>query len=108
MGGVLIEPDHNLHHVELAWTNNDQPGIGTGDGVMIAGDVRTYARQACAVGDPVDYAETPLTHELTEPVWSAAALSWLALRFAGVAAPNDCSSIPPGNPLDPVTVQPAG
>jgi len=93
---------------ELDGTNNNQPGIGPGDGVMIAGDVRTYAREACAAGDPVDYTETPLTHELTEPVWSAAALSWIASRFAGVSAPSDCPSIAPGNPLDPVTVQPAG
>ncbi|MGH2908014.1 MAG: lipase family protein [Solirubrobacteraceae bacterium] len=93
---------------ELDGTNNSQPGIGPGDGVMIAGDVRSYAREACASGDPVDYTETPLTHETTEPVWSAAALAWLAGRFAGVAAPSDCSTIAPGNPLDPVTVQPAG
>ncbi len=93
---------------ELDGTNNDQPGIGPGDGVMIAGDVRSYALEACAAGDPVDYTETPLTHETTEPVWSAAALSWLATRFAGVTAPSDCSTIAPGNPLNPVTVQPAG
>lgn len=93
---------------EFDGTNNNQPGIGPGDGVMIAGDVRSYAREACAAGDPVDYTETPLTHETTEPVWSAAALAWLATRFAGVTAPSDCSSIAPGNPLIPVTVQPAG
>jgi hypothetical protein len=93
---------------ELDGTNNSQPGIGPGDGVMIAGDVRSYAREACASGDPVDYTETPLTHETTEPVWSAAALAWLAGRFAGIAAPSDCSTIAPGNPLDPVSVQPAG
>ncbi len=93
---------------ELDGTNNDQPGIGPGDGVMIAGDVRSYALEACAAGDPVDYTETPLTHETTEPVWSAAALAWLGTRFAGVSAPSDCSTIAPGNPLNPVTVQPAG
>ncbi len=93
---------------ELDGTPNEQPGIGPGDGVMIAGDVRSYALQACAAGDPVDYTETPLTHETTEPVWSAAALSWLATRFAGVTAPSDCTTIAPGNPLNPVTVQPAG
>jgi hypothetical protein len=93
---------------ELDGTPNDQPGIGPGDGVMIAGDVRSYALEACAAGDPVDYTETPLTHETTEPGWSAAALTWLATRFAGVTALSDCSTIAPGNPLNPVTVQPAG
>jgi hypothetical protein len=93
---------------ELDGTPNDQPGIGPGDGVMIAGDVRSYALEACAAGDPVDYSEVPLTHETTEPVWSAAALSWLATRFTGVAAPSDCSSIAAGNPLNPVAVQTAG
>ncbi len=93
---------------ELDGTFNDQPGIGPGDGVMIAGDVRSYALEACAAGDPVDYIETPLTHETTEPVWSAAALAWLATRFAGATAPSNCSTIAPGNPLNPVTVQPAG
>ncbi len=93
---------------ELDGTANNQPGIGPGDGVMIAGDVRTYAREACHAGDPVDYTETPLTHETTEPVWSAAALSWLATRFTGAAAPSDCATIAPGNPLTPVSVQPAG
>ena len=28
---------------------------GAGDGVMVAGDVRSYAREVCASGDPVDY-----------------------------------------------------
>lgn len=93
---------------ELDGTANDQPGTGPGDGVMIAGDVRSYAREACAAGDPVQYNEVPLTHELAEPVWSATALAWLASRFAETSAPSDCALIAPGNPLTPVTVQPAG
>jgi hypothetical protein len=32
----------------------------------------------------------------------------LTTRFAGVTAPRDCSTIASGNPLDPVTIQPAG
>ena len=84
------------------------PGIGPGDGVMVAGDVRSYAREVCAAGDPVSYAEVPLSHELTEPVWSAAALPWIAARFAGTPAPQDCATIAPGNSLAPVTVQPQG
>jgi hypothetical protein len=93
---------------ELDGTTNDQSGIGPGDGVMIAGDVRSYAREACAAGDPVDYTEIPTDHEGGEPVWSAEALTWLATRFAGVTAPSDCSTIAAGNPLTPVSLQPAG
>ena len=35
---------------ELEGTPGDKPGIGAGDGVMIAGDVRTLARDYCAKG----------------------------------------------------------
>jgi hypothetical protein len=76
---------------------------GAGDGVMIAGDVRSYARQVCATGDPVDYVQAEgLSHELTEPVWSTATLAWVAARFAGAPATSDCSTIAPGNSLAPV------
>lgn len=40
---------------ELEGTPGDQPGIGPGDGVMIAGDVRTLARGDCAKGAKVHY-----------------------------------------------------
>ena len=33
---------------DLEWTPGNKPGIGAGDGVMIAGDVRTLARTYCA------------------------------------------------------------
>ena len=35
---------------ELEGTPGDKPGIGRGDGVMIAGDVRTLAREYCGRG----------------------------------------------------------
>jgi hypothetical protein len=76
---------------------------GAGDGVMIAGDVRSYARQVCATGDPVDYVQAEgLSHELTEPVWSTATLAWVAARFAGLPATSDCATVAPGNSLAPV------
>jgi hypothetical protein len=79
------------------------PTYGPGDGVMIAGDVRSYARQVCATGDAVDYVQAEgLSHELTEPGWSTASLAWVASRFAGVPATNDCSTIAAGNDLSPV------
>jgi Secretory lipase len=77
---------------------------GAGDGVMIAGDVRTYSHEVCASGDPVDYQQfTDLSHEETEVPWLAETLPWLTARFSGAAAPQDCSTIAPGNSLAPVT-----
>jgi hypothetical protein len=79
---------------------------GPGDGVMIAGDVRSYAREVCASGDPVDYQEfADLSHEETEAPWLADTLPWLTARFAGTAAPQNCSTIAPGNSLAPATVR---
>jgi hypothetical protein len=91
----------------LEGTPGDKPGIGPGDGVMIAGDVRTLARDFCASGAAVDYTQyDALSHVTTFPVWAPAALLWLDARFAGAQAPDDCAQIPPGNSLAPV--QPAG
>jgi len=83
---------------------NPSATYGAGDGVMLAGDVRAYAREVCASGDPVEYQEfADLSHEQTEAPWLAATLPWLTARFAGVAAPQDCATIAPGNSLAPVT-----
>lgn len=83
---------------------NPSPTYGAGDGVMLAGDVRAYAREVCAAGDPVEYQEfADLSHEQTEAPWLSATLPWLTARFAGVAAPQDCATIAPGNSLAPVT-----
>jgi hypothetical protein len=91
----------------LEGTPGNKPGIGPGDGVMVAGDVRTLARDFCASGTAVDYTQyDTLSHVTTFPVWAPAALAWLNSRFAGSQAPNDCSQIPPGNSLAPV--KPAG
>jgi hypothetical protein len=87
----------------LEGTPGNKPGIGPGDGVMVAGDVRTLARHFCASGTAVDYTEyDALSHVTTFPVWTPAALSWLNGLFAGNQAPNDCSQIAPGNSLAPV------
>src|SRR5271169_3016449 len=40
---------------ELEGTPGNKPGIGAGDGVMIAGDVRTLAREYCSRGVTVQY-----------------------------------------------------
>src|SRR4051794_8710471 len=87
----------------LEGTPGDKPGIGPGDGVMIAGDVRTLAREYCQRGVKVQYDQYDLlAHIETASPWLTAAMPWLAARFAGLPAPQNCSQIPPGNPLTPI------
>jgi hypothetical protein len=87
----------------LEGTPGNKPGIGPGDGVMVAGDVRTLARDFCHSGTTVDYTQyDALSHVTTFPVWAPAALAWLDGLFAGIQSPNDCSQIKPGNSLAPV------
>jgi hypothetical protein len=87
---------------ELEGTPGDKPGIGEGDGVMIAGDVRTLAREYCERGDQVLYDQYPLGHITAAVPWIATAVPWLEARFAGAPAPQNCASIEPGNPLTPI------
>ena len=88
---------------EFEGTAGDKPGIGPGDGVMIAGDVRSLARGFCDRGVVVKYVEYEnLSHILTAAPWLPEAALWLASRFAGLPAPQNCASIPAGNPLDPI------
>jgi hypothetical protein len=87
----------------LEGTNANQPGIGAGDGVMVAGDVRTLAREYCQRGVAVQYDQFDLfAHIETAVPWIASAVPWLSDRFAGSPAPQDCSQIAPGNPLTPI------
>ncbi len=83
-------------------TPGDKPGIGPGDGVMIAGDVRALANLYCADGNPdVHYVEYPdLSHVMAMAPWAPAAFGWLADRFAGKPVPSSCGSIAPGNSLE--------
>ncbi|MER7666883.1 lipase family protein [Kitasatospora sp. NPDC096128] len=83
-------------------------GIGTGDGVMVAGDVRALARQYCATGtSPVGYQQYDLLSHFGVPVvWAPQALGWLNDRFAGHPAPSDCGHIPAGNSLAPERLEP--
>lgn len=87
----------------LEGTPGNKPGIGPGDGVMIAGDVRTLARDFCASGTAVDYTQyDALSHVTTFPAWAPAALTWLDSRFTGSQPPSNCAQIAPGNSLAPV------
>lgn len=87
---------------ELEGTEGNKPGIGEGDGVMIAGDVRTLAREYCERGDKVDYTQYELGHIGTAVPWIAEAMTWMNYRFLGIPAPQNCSSIEPGNSLAPI------
>jgi len=83
----------------LEGTQGSKPDIGRGDGVMVAGDVRTLARQYCEDGVQVTHREYGLSHFTSVPLWLPQAIAWMTARFNGKAAPNNCSSIKPGNPL---------
>jgi Secretory lipase len=76
------------------------PAFGRGDGVMVAGDVRALADEYCARGVAVQYSQyDSLEHIGTGVAWIADTASWLASRFAGTPAPQDCGQIAPGNAL---------
>ena len=90
---------------ELESTPGNKPGIGAGDGVMIAGDVRTLARRYCAKGTRVHYEQYgALSHISSIPIWLPNSVAWIKERFAGLPAPENCSSIAPGNSLAPIPV----
>jgi hypothetical protein len=87
----------------LEGTPGDKPGIGKGDGVMIAGDVRSLARQYCRNGAKITYTQYNLTSHVTSvPQWFPSAVSWLNQRFTGAPAPQNCSTIAAGNSLAPL------
>ena len=84
-------------------TPGNKPDIGPGDGVMIAGDVRSLAREYCARGTVVSYHQYDLlSHTSAVTLFLLQAIGWIHDRFAGKPAPNNCASIAVGNPLDPL------
>jgi hypothetical protein len=88
---------------EFEGTPGNKPGIGPGDGVMIAGDVRTLAREWCSRGVSVKFTEYQhLGHIEGAGPWLPEATAWLTERFAGLSAPQNCSEIAPGNSLAPL------
>lgn len=83
----------------LEGTSGGQAGIGPGDGVMIAGDVRTLAREYCGRHVPVEYHQYEgLDHITAELVFTAQAQPWLSGRFSGKTT-TTCGQIPGGNSL---------
>ncbi|NEB74785.1 triacylglycerol lipase [Streptomyces sp. SID14478] len=84
-------------------TLSNLPGIGRGDGVMVAGDVRALARQYCDKGNTaIKFQQYDLlSHVGTAVPWAPVALGWINDRFAGKTPPSDCGRIPAGNSLAP-------
>ncbi|WP_043809230.1 lipase family protein [Rhodococcus triatomae] len=78
------------------------PGAGAGDGVMLAGDVRTLMAMYCAAGVTVQYDQyDTLSHVPGAILWLPGALQWINGRFAGQPAPSNCGNIAPGTSLAP-------
>jgi len=91
---------------ELEGTPGNKPGIGPGDGVMIAGDVRTMARNYCEDGTKVTYRQyNNASHAGAMISFLPSATTWLRQRFSGAEAPENCASIAPGNSLAPIPVE---
>lgn len=82
-------------------SGDNAPDLGPGDGVMIAGDVRSLARMYCANGTKVLYREYEMSHLGTLPFWAQEAIAWLDARFKNQPVPSNCGSIAPGNDLGP-------
>lgn len=91
---------------ELEGTKGNRPGIGKGDGVMVAGDVRSLARKFCDQGVTVKYRQYGQhSHASAVMAWGPQAIHWINARFKGAAAPENCAEIAPGNSLEPITVK---
>lgn len=76
---------------------------GAGDGVMITGDVRALANEYCDRDVTVQYDEYDNLGHLEAAVpWFPEAAAWLAGRFAGLPAPDNCGQAGPGNSLAPL------
>ena len=76
---------------------------GTGDGIMIDGDVEALAHEYCQRGVPVTFTVYPgLPHADAAVPFEAQALTFLEGQFSGSPAPNGCASIGQGNSLAPL------
>ncbi len=74
--------------------------LGSGDGIMVTGDVRAVVNQYCEEGTPVEYREYDnLSHSMSIAPWLAEAYPWLEGRFNGAPVTENCDSVPSGNEL---------
>jgi len=82
---------------------------GKGDGVMVAGDVRSLLRSYCSKGIKVKYNEYGGSHITSALEWLPQAIDWTFDRFGlfgSLTVPSNCSSIAPGNSLAPAVYTP--
>ncbi len=76
---------------------------GTGDGIMVAGDVEALAHEYCKQGVPVTFDEyTGLSHTQAAVPFETGAMTFLENLFAGQAASNGCATIGPGTSIAPL------
>jgi hypothetical protein len=101
------------NHLEMSTAGTPQAPLfigvgnsdGTGDGVMIAGDVQALAHTYCQRGVSVHFQEYKgQDHTGAAVQFEPAALGFITQRLLGLPVPNDCSSIAPGNSLAPLPV----
>jgi len=84
-------------------TPNDKPGIGAGDGVMIAADVRALAREYCSRGVNVNYSQyAGMAHSSAIAFWAPSAIAWTIARLNYVPSLPNCGSIAGGGSLAPI------
>ncbi|MBJ7332514.1 MAG: triacylglycerol lipase, partial [Solirubrobacteraceae bacterium] len=90
---------------ELEGTKGNRPGIGKGDGVMVAGDVRSLARKFCSQGVQVKYRQYGQgSHASSVATWGPQAIKWVQGRFVGSTPQVNCEEIAPGNSLEPIQI----
>lgn len=78
---------------------------GTGDGVMVTGDVEGLAHRYCESGVAVTYAQYDrMSHSEAFLPFQARAAQFFADRFAGAAPTSNCAAVGPGNDLGPTPV----
>jgi hypothetical protein len=94
-------PQHPAGPLLMAVGNED----GTGDGVMVAGDVEALAHKYCQEGVPVTFTQyNGADHTGAALPFEASALTYIETLFLGVAPVNGCGSIGAGNSLAPLPV----
>ena len=95
----LLRQTRQAAHLSVDLNGQTRIAELIGDGVMVAGDVRTLARKYCKDDVAVTYRSYSLSHFTSIASWLPETISWLTARFNGKPATDNCASIPRGNPL---------
>ena len=90
-----------LRHVSPLWMRGTPTAPiydyhGTSDELAPISDDRLMMHRFCRTGVTVDHVETPGEHFSTAADDVPGTINWLAARFEGQPAPNDCPTIPAG------------